>query len=161
MTRRLAAVLAADVVGYSANMEKDEQATLAALRHLRQEILEPVISEHGGRIIKSMGDGWLIEHSSAQAIVASDAAVAADERDAYALATASQAKAQAGLSEDALPLAQRAIRNNPYLPPGHAIASLCYFQLGRYEEAKEAGDQALELNPNDPFRSMVRTIRGM
>lgn len=65
MARKLAAVTAADVAGYSRKMEEDEAGTLFALRQLRQEILVPTIAETNGHIIKSMGDGWLIEHASA------------------------------------------------------------------------------------------------
>jgi len=63
--RRLAAILAADVVGYSKLMGEDEAGTLEALRHLRREILVPLVDDHSGNIIKSMGDGWLVEFSSA------------------------------------------------------------------------------------------------
>ena len=62
--RRLAAVLAADVVGFSALMEQDEEGTLARIKTLRQEILEPVISDHQGRVVKTTGDGTLIEFPS-------------------------------------------------------------------------------------------------
>lgn len=60
-TRRLSAVLAADVVGYSRMMQQDEAGTLAALRGFRAEVFEPTISGHGGTVIKRMGDGWLVE----------------------------------------------------------------------------------------------------
>ncbi|MDA1326837.1 MAG: adenylate/guanylate cyclase domain-containing protein, partial [Proteobacteria bacterium] len=63
--RRLAAILAADVVGYSRLMEKDEAGTLARLQSLRAEIIDPKISEHSGRIVKTMGDGLLVEFGSA------------------------------------------------------------------------------------------------
>src|SRR5262249_46871013 len=63
--RRLAAILAADVVGYSRLMEQDEAATLAALKSRRREILEPLVAEHQGRIVKLMGDGVLSEFASA------------------------------------------------------------------------------------------------
>jgi TolB-like protein len=63
--RRLAAILAADVVGYSRLMELDEQATLAALKERRQRILNPLVSQYHGRIVKLMGDGVLIEFASA------------------------------------------------------------------------------------------------
>jgi adenylate cyclase len=62
--RRLAAILAADVVGYSRLMEADEAATLAALKAHRAEFIDPLISEHGGRLVKLMGDGALVEFSS-------------------------------------------------------------------------------------------------
>src|SRR3712207_4628125 len=62
--RRLAAILAADVVGYSRLIEQDETATLAALKMLRQEVIDPLLTEHHGRIVKLMGDGALVEFGS-------------------------------------------------------------------------------------------------
>jgi adenylate cyclase len=64
LERRLAAILAADVVGYTALMGTDEDGTLQRLTELRQEILEPLINEHHGRIVKLMGDGLLVEFGS-------------------------------------------------------------------------------------------------
>ncbi|MER9584939.1 tetratricopeptide repeat protein [Mesorhizobium sp. M0276] len=63
--RRLAAILAADVVGYSRLLDVDEQGTLAALRRRRKEILEPLVRDRKGRIVKVMGDGVLVEFGSA------------------------------------------------------------------------------------------------
>jgi adenylate cyclase len=63
--RRLAAILAADVVGYSRLMESDEAGTLAALRAHRRDLIDPKIAEHGGRTFKLMGDGALVEFASA------------------------------------------------------------------------------------------------
>ena len=65
MERRLAAILAADVVGYSRLIAGDEAGTLAALKSLRQNFIEPLTAEHRGRIVKLLGDGLLIEFSSA------------------------------------------------------------------------------------------------
>jgi len=65
LERRLAAIFAADVVGYSGLMEADEGQTLAALKSYRQDLIEPEISEHGGRVVKLMGDGILAEFPSA------------------------------------------------------------------------------------------------
>ena len=62
--RRLAAILAADVVGYSRLMGTDEVGTLAALKTRRREIVDPKIAEYGGRIVKTTGDGLLVEFSS-------------------------------------------------------------------------------------------------
>ena len=59
--RRLAAIMVADVVGYSRLMEADEAGTLAALKERRKSVLEPVVKAHGGRIVKVMGDGVLVE----------------------------------------------------------------------------------------------------
>jgi TolB-like protein/class 3 adenylate cyclase/tetratricopeptide (TPR) repeat protein len=63
--RRLAAILAADVVGYSRLMQADEAGTLAALKSRRKDIFQPLIAEHHGRIVKLMGDGALVEFGSA------------------------------------------------------------------------------------------------
>jgi adenylate cyclase len=63
--RRLAAILAADVAGYSRLMGVDEEGTLAALKACRRELIDPKISEHRGRIVKTTGDGALIEFASA------------------------------------------------------------------------------------------------
>src|SRR5215472_12349411 len=68
--RRLAAILAADVVGYSVMMQADEAGTLAALKSRRTEILQPLVGKHHGRIVKLMGDGVLIEFGSAVDAVA-------------------------------------------------------------------------------------------
>src|SRR5512143_1475733 len=63
--RRLAAILAADVAGYSRLMGVDEEGTLAALKACRRELIDPKIAEHRGRIVKTTGDGALAEFVSA------------------------------------------------------------------------------------------------
>ena len=91
MEHRLAAIVAADMVGYSRLMELDERGTLARLRTHRIELIDPVIEKNNGRIIKTTGDGMLVEfHSVADAVRASieiqermrrrNADVAADRR---------------------------------------------------------------------------------
>jgi adenylate cyclase len=62
--RRLAAILAADVVGYSALMERDEEATYAEFERLKRELIEPSLFRHEGRLIKTTGDGALAEFAS-------------------------------------------------------------------------------------------------
>src|SRR5712664_4351926 len=62
--RRLAAILAADVVGYSRLMGVDEEGTLAALKAIRRDLLDLKIKEHRGRIVKTTGDGVLVEFAS-------------------------------------------------------------------------------------------------
>jgi adenylate cyclase len=64
MARRLAAILATDVVGYSSLMAEDEAGTLAALRAHRVELFNPETEKRGGRIVKLMGDGALVEFLS-------------------------------------------------------------------------------------------------
>lgn len=63
--RRLAAILAADVVGFSKLMGEDEVGTLAALKARRREVLNPLVARHQGRIFKTTGDGVLVEFASA------------------------------------------------------------------------------------------------
>ena len=62
--RRLAAILAADVAGYSRLMGADEEGTLERLKALRRELLDPRIAEHRGRIVNTTGDGMLVEFAS-------------------------------------------------------------------------------------------------
>ncbi len=65
MERRLSAILAADVIGYTRLMEADEAGTLDSLKQVRGEIVDPKIAECGGRIVKTTGDGILVEFTSA------------------------------------------------------------------------------------------------
>ena len=83
MERRLTAILAADVVGYSRLMELDEAGTLTMLKDLRLELIDPAITEHRGRIVKLMGDGTLVEFASIVDAVACAVAIQASmaERD--------------------------------------------------------------------------------
>ena len=67
--RRLAVILAADVVGYSALMERNEEGTYAEFERLKQELIEPSLSSHDGRLIKTTGDGALAEFASPSAAV--------------------------------------------------------------------------------------------
>ena len=64
MERRLAAILLTDMVGYSRLMGLDEEGTIARQRAHREDIFDPKISTHGGRIVKSTGDGVLVEFAS-------------------------------------------------------------------------------------------------
>jgi TolB-like protein len=90
-TRRLAAILAADVAGYSRLMGADEEGTLERLKALRHELFDPKIAEHHGRIVKTTGDGMLVEFASVvdavrcavavqQAMPERNTSVAADSR---------------------------------------------------------------------------------
>jgi class 3 adenylate cyclase len=62
--RKLAAILAADVVGYSHLMEADEAGTLARLKSTREQLIQPKIAAAGGRVVKLIGDGMLVEFPS-------------------------------------------------------------------------------------------------
>jgi class 3 adenylate cyclase/TolB-like protein len=73
--RRLAAILAADIVGYSRLIEQDEATTLAAIRDLRREVIDPLLAEHHGRVVKLMGDGVIAEFGSVVDAVACAVAI--------------------------------------------------------------------------------------
>jgi TolB-like protein/class 3 adenylate cyclase/cytochrome c-type biogenesis protein CcmH/NrfG len=75
--RRLAAILAADVVSYSRLVEQDEEGTLAALKDIRHAVVDPLLAEHRGRIVKLMGDGLLAEFGSVVNAVACAVAIQA------------------------------------------------------------------------------------
>ena len=64
MERRLAAILAADVVNYTGLMATDQAATMSALRRLKEELLTPTVAANRGNLIKSMGVGWIVEFPS-------------------------------------------------------------------------------------------------
>ena len=83
--RRLAAIMAADIVGYTRLMEVDEARTLAGIKALRSNVMDPIIADHGGRIVKLMGDGMIVEFGSvvdavACAVAIQEAAVASREQ---------------------------------------------------------------------------------
>ena len=93
-TRRLAAILAADIAGYSRLIGNDEEGTLQRLRSIRVEVVESKIAEHHGRLVKTTGDGLLIEFGSVidalrcaaevqQAMAARNSGVAVEQRIAF------------------------------------------------------------------------------
>ena len=63
-TRKLVAILAADIVGFSRLAGADEEGTLARLRALRRELVDPTIADHNGRVVKRVGDGLIVEFRS-------------------------------------------------------------------------------------------------
>ena len=79
--RRLAAILAADVAGFSALMECDEEGTYSRIGNLRREVVEPRLSEHQGRLIKTTGDGFLAEFASPIAALRCALAIQGDQSD--------------------------------------------------------------------------------
>src|SRR5688572_27248500 len=78
VVRRLSAILAADMVGYSRLMEADEAGTLARLKAHRRELIDPVIAKQHGRLVKTTGDGMLVEFNSV--VEAVNCAVEVQER---------------------------------------------------------------------------------
>lgn len=91
MSRRLAVIMAADMVGYTALMRQSESAALTRLRALREQLFEPVAAAHGGEILKRLGDGWIVAFTSVSGAVAAAQAVQAG------LARQSEAELRIGL----------------------------------------------------------------
>ena len=75
LTRRLATVVMADVVGYSRQMERDENGTIQRLKSMREEVVEPNTRRFRGRIVDTAGDGWLAEFASVTDAVQSSLAI--------------------------------------------------------------------------------------
>ena len=100
MARKLAAIIAADVVGYSRLMGVDEAETLAALKIHRRELIDPKIAEHQGRIVKTTGDGLLIEFPSVIEAVqcAVEVQSAMQDRNKHVPATRASSSASASIS---------------------------------------------------------------
>ena len=98
MERRLTAILAADVVGYSRLMTIDEAGTLAALKSLRKNLVNPKISEHNGRIFKLTGDGILIEFPSVVSAVACAVDIQSAMRTRNATETAARIEFRIGVN---------------------------------------------------------------
>src|SRR5437868_5879946 len=84
LSRRLAAILAADVAGYSRLIGADEEGTLNRLRSIRAELIDPNIAENRGRIVKTTGDGLLVEFSSVVDALATEWQHGMNERNAAA-----------------------------------------------------------------------------
>ncbi|HRO03297.1 MAG TPA: adenylate/guanylate cyclase domain-containing protein, partial [Terricaulis sp.] len=78
LTRKLASIVAVDVAGYSAQAERDELATVAAIAALRQRI-EACAASHGGRVFNSAGDGFMLEFPTASSALEAGAALVEDE----------------------------------------------------------------------------------
>jgi TolB-like protein len=138
LERRLAAILAADVVGYSRLMEIDEAGTLAALKARRRDIFGPAISRHKGRLVKLMGDGALVEFSSAVAAVQ----CATDLQDAFA-------KANRELPEDRHIILRIGINLGDVLVDGHDIYGDGVNIAARLESLAEPGGICISYSVHD------------
>ena len=138
MDRKLAAILAADVVGYAKLMEKDERGTFERLKAGRKELFEPEIARHHGRIFKLMGDGLLAEFGSV--VDAVECAVSLQrglsERNALARAYYS-----AGRPADAIAQLQKAKYTDNLLLAASNV------RLGKLDDAQAAMAQFVKEYP--------------
>src|SRR5262249_46999901 len=117
--RRLAAILAADVVGYSRLMQVDEAGTLAALKSRRAEVLQPLVVRYHGRIVKLMGDGVLIEFGSAVEAVRFGVAL----QDAMAVANEGAGEGRRGVLRGGINLGDVMVEGSDLYGDGVNIAA--------------------------------------
>jgi len=139
--RRLAAILAADVVGYSRHMELDEVGTLAALKTRRREIVSPLVAKHDGRVVKVMGDGLLVEFASAVNAVQ----CAIDLQQSFAEANLSLPAARRIVLRIGINLGDIIIEGTDLYGDGVNIAA-------RLESLAEAGDICVSASVYDQVR---------
>ena len=169
LQRRLAAVVAADVVGYSRLMGIDEVGTLAALKAHRREVVDPAIAEHGGRIVKTTGDGILVEFASAVAAVT--CAISVQSKMAKRnQGTAVKINFRIGINVGDIIIAnqhEQAIaetRMAVELNPSNVVAWLALGNrvdiIGQHEEGIALLEKSLRLNAHDPHNHMYYTQLG-
>ena len=142
-TRRLAAILAADVVGYSRLIAEDEARTLDALRALRREMFEPLVAEHRGEVVKRMGDGWLV--SFASVVDAAQCAIQVQER----LAGHDRIKLRIGVHLGDIVHEDEDIYGDGVLISGIAYESV----IGRLDNKFEDGGEQSLKNVSRPVRA--------
>jgi class 3 adenylate cyclase len=118
--RRLAAILAADVAGYSRLIEADEEGTLRRLEALRAEVVDPKIAGHKGRIVKTTGDGLLVEFASVVDALRCSAEIQAAMADSNAPLPRTSASRCVSASMSATSLSRTATSSATasILPPG-------------------------------------------
>ncbi len=175
VSRRLAAILALDMVGYSRHVEIDEAGTIMRQRQHRQDLIDPVLRDHGGRIVKTTGDGLIVELSSAVdalesdvgiqlAIAAAEAPVASDRRIQYCaginlgdividgddILGEGVNIAAGGQYDETVGWAEKAIHLYRNFPTAHRLLATSLSDLGDTGRARVAIRDLLEVAPAPP-----------
>ena len=145
--RRLAAILAVDVVGYSRLMEVDEAGTLAALKIRRKEVLKPLVAKHHGRIFKVAGDGVLVEFASAVNAVQ----CAVDLQDGMATANSDQPEERRIVLRIGVNLGDVIVEGSDLYGDGVNIAA-------RLESIAEPGSILVSGTAYDHIRNKVQAV---
>ncbi len=182
--RKLAAILAADVAGYSRLMAADEEGTLARLRGHLRELVEPSIAAHRGRIVERMGDGLLVDFPSAVEAVRCAVAVQAGMAERNRAAPAEQriefriginlgdvmidgddlygdgAQAHFSLGDDeaAARLLRERVARNPGTDASRMLLAACYGHLGRAEDARAVWAELLQVSPGFSLAQRARVL---
>jgi TolB-like protein len=145
--RKLAAIVSADVVGYSRLMGADETGTLKALRARRSELIDPKLAEHGGRIVKTMGDGLLLEFPS----VVNATQCAIDIQNGIAARNADEPKATRIVFRVGINLGDIIIDGEDILGDGVNLAA-------RLQEIAEPGGIAISRRVHEDVRDRLEAV---
>jgi class 3 adenylate cyclase len=129
--RRLAAILVADIAGYSRLIEADEEGTLARLKVLRNEVIDPKIAGDKGRIVKTTGDGLLVEFSSVVALRLSPRESMGSPLSLMGLAHFFKRPFDEAAAKLVL-----AVQDHPGFPVTYRHLAACYAHMGRLDEAR-------------------------
>ncbi len=166
--RRLAAILAADVVGYSRLVRADEEGTIGRLKQLQTELVDPKLAEYKGRIVKLVGDGLLVEFASVVDAVraAHDIQQAVSEHQA-GVAEASRIVFRIGINIGDVIIDGDDIQGdgvNPSFAAAHYGLGLSQFFTGGddgHGKSLDAAEMAMRLSPNDPMMWAFLNLKGM
>ena len=154
--RRLAAILAADIVGYSRLMGADEIGTLRALKAVRKDLIDPVIAAHGGRIVKTTGDGLLVDFASVVDAVACAVTVQRNMLERNNRVAASRTQAGDPRRQSRL-LRQR----RPAAPGGLATAAIeDERQRKELDSRRVRNPRQVKIRPNHDVRSVEAAYGG-
>jgi class 3 adenylate cyclase len=150
--RKLAAIVAANVVGYSRLMGQDESATLARLKLLRREVVRPAVARHGGTVVKTTGDGWLLEFPSA--VEAVEFAVAL-QREIADQDADRRLQLRIGINVGEIIVEDnQSIRIRAWWWLPHAILAAAHAQLGEDDHARDAIAEAVAALPGVSLASL-------
>jgi tetratricopeptide (TPR) repeat protein len=158
--RRLAAILAADIAGYSTLMGADEEATVRDLQ-AHQNVILPMIKAHSGRVIDTAGDGILAEFASVLNALKCALAVQREMADRNAETDlARRMQFRIGVNQgDALQSLRDCVSLAPNYRPGHVFLAATYAQLGRLDEAKAEAAEVLRIDPDYKIAGKQNRIR--
>jgi adenylate cyclase len=145
LTRKLAAIVVADMVGYSRRMEADETGTLAQLTAIRRELINPKVEQYRGRIVKTTGDGWLAEFAS----VTDAVRCTVDVQESMAQRNASVPDTERVLLRAGINLGEIIIEGDDIYGTGVNVAA-------RLESLAEPGGICLSNSVYDQIQSILR-----
>jgi class 3 adenylate cyclase len=159
-TRRLAAILAADVVGYSRLMGADEEGTLERLKAFRRELVDPKITEHHGRIVKTTGDGMLVEFTRVADVVrcAVEVQQGMAERNNTVPANRRIEFRSGSISATSSSRMRTSSATTSMLPPASKPGEICVSRVAR-DQVRDKLDFAFEDQGAQQVKNIARAVR--